>query len=146
VAGAEANVTVVRQVYDALNRRDAEAALAAFDPGAELDWSSAIGPYKGVYKGGEEGRGFLAGVWDLVEQATFDLEETVAAGEQVAVRVRVRLRGAASGAETEASGGHLFALRGGKVIRFRLFQTWEEALEAIKSGGPGSVDDRDLTG
>ena len=83
-----------------------------------------------IYHGHEGVREFWrdwTGTWDDFD---FELEEAVDAGDDVLVRVRQVGKGRESGAPVALSFGQIWTLRGGKVIRFRAFPTFEEALEA----------------
>ena len=57
-AMSQENVEVVRLASDAFNRGDIVAAMKDADPEAELDFSRALGPYRGVYQL-DQIRGFL---------------------------------------------------------------------------------------
>jgi ketosteroid isomerase-like protein len=128
---SQQNVRVVREIYSALSRGDFEAALEAGHPDAEHDWSRSVGPYQGIYRGREEIRGFWVTFRDAVDELTFEVEDAIDAGEHVVALVRVRVRGRGSGVQVDARGPHVWTLRDGKVIRFRLFQEKTEALEAV---------------
>ena len=54
-------------------------------------------------------------------------------GERVAVSVRQRARGNASGAEVEILIGHLWTVRGGKVIALEVFPAAEDAHSAARA-------------
>ena len=124
------NVETVRRAYDAINRRDIEAALDSFYDDAEHDWSHSVGPDRGVYRGREEARRFWTSAFEAVQDAVFELEDMVVEGPHVVVMVSARIRGSGSGAEGVGRSPHVWTLRDGKATRFQLFQTWEEALEA----------------
>ena len=53
------------------------------------------------------------------------------AGDQLAVRLRGWFRGASSGVETEVSWAAVFAVRDGRIRRYRDYATWPKALEAV---------------
>jgi ketosteroid isomerase-like protein len=48
---SQENVEIVRRHIETWNRRDLTAWLALYSPDAEIDWSRARGPLKGVYRG-----------------------------------------------------------------------------------------------
>jgi ketosteroid isomerase-like protein len=128
---SEQNVRVVRGIYSALNRGDFDAALEAGHADVEHDWSRSVGPYQGIYRGREEIRRFWISFRDAVDELTFEVEDTIDAGEHVVALVRVHVRGRGSGVQVAARGPHVWTFRDGKVIRFRLFQEKAEALEAV---------------
>src|SRR5919198_2896773 len=98
------NVEVVRRVFDAVARRDSEAALALYDADFEWDFSRvAWGDVGG--SGVHRGRDALPTVyrewrsaWEHYEE---NLEELIDAGENVISVLTGRARGRASGVELE---------------------------------------------
>jgi ketosteroid isomerase-like protein len=58
---SQENFEVVRRSIEAWNRRDVATWLAVFSSDAEIDWSRARGPFKGVYRG----RGKQEAFWDV---------------------------------------------------------------------------------
>jgi ketosteroid isomerase-like protein len=128
------NVEVVRRVFDAAARRDAEAVLALYDPAVEWDNSrlpeaSVIG---GPFTRGHEGVRSLFREWSEAWQSfEDDCEELIDAGEHVVSVVTRRGRGRASGADTTARRGGVWTLRDAKIVRVVWFASPEEALEAV---------------
>jgi ketosteroid isomerase-like protein len=128
------NVEVVRQIYDAVARRDAAAVLALYDPDVEWDGSrlpeTSLG-FQGVYRGHEGLRTSTrewAKAWERFEDRC---EELIDAGEHVISVVTRRGRGRASGAETSTRRAGVWTLRDGKAARVVWFPSVEEALEAV---------------
>ena len=133
-SAARENLETVRRAYDAINRRDIEAALDCFHDDAEHDWSHSVGPDRGIYRGREEARHFWTNAFEAVD-ATFELEDIVAEGPHVVVMVSAHIRGSGSGAEGVGRSPHVWTLQDGRATRFQLFQTWEEALAAAGAKG-----------
>jgi len=125
------NVEIARDAYAALNRGDIDAALDAFHEDAEHDWSGSIGPDRAVYIGREQARKFWISAFEVVESVRFEIEETVVEGPHVVLMMKAHIRGRGSGATAVGRSPHVWTLRDGKGTRFQLFQTWEEALEAV---------------
>jgi ketosteroid isomerase-like protein len=128
------DVEVVRQVFDAVARRDTETVLALYDPDVELDASHT--QLRGlfgrlVYHGHEGLRSFNREWGEAFENVETDCEELIEMGEHVVSISRYRGRGRASGIEVS---GHaraaVWTIRGGKVNRVVLFDSREEALKA----------------
>ena len=72
---SQENVEIVQRHIEAFNRRDMRTWLATFHPDAEIDWSRARGPFKGVYRG-QSGHEAFWDVWltfDWGEIETYDL-------------------------------------------------------------------------
>jgi ketosteroid isomerase-like protein len=60
-----------------------------------------------------------------------ELERITPAGDQVAVVVRYRARGRASGVEVEGRESALFTMRDGKVVRYEWFHEPDDAHDAL---------------
>ncbi len=72
----------------------------------------------------------LGAFWAEFEAQRIEIEEAMAAGSDVVVGVRFYGRGKRSGLEIDAPAWHVWSLREGKAVRWRLFRTKQEALEA----------------
>ena len=130
---SQENVEIVRRVYDAVARGDAETVLALYDPAIEWDFSQS--PFRSlfmhdVYRGRDGLRSFIREryeeAWESVED---ELEELIEAGEQVISVITSRGRGRASGLEVEKMHAGLWTVRGGRVVRVE-WMSREKALEA----------------
>src|SRR4051812_45671265 len=86
------NVEVVQRSIEAFNRRDLRTWLATFRADAEIDWSRARGPQKGVYRGH---RGYEAfwDVWLTFDWGEIETLEITEAGSQVVVPNTTTFRG-----------------------------------------------------
>ena len=128
------NVEIVRQVFEAVERRDSAAALDLYDADFEWDvsrvpWGDVAGP--GIHRGQDAlPRVYREwhSAWANYEEK---LEELIDAGESVISVMTGRGRGRASGAEVEMSTTGVWTVRDGKVVRSVWFPTRAEALEAI---------------
>jgi hypothetical protein len=58
------------------------------------------------------------------------VESCVPNGDNVLVRLRYFARGKTSGVDVDAPGWHVWTVRSGKVVRWLVFGTEREALEA----------------
>jgi len=126
---SQQNVDKTRDFIEAYNRRDFDAAVEFFDP--EIEWvlpalqrsDSCIGP--------DEVKRFWRGLDETFEELRLDPQESVDAGDRVAVRLRYYGRGKESGAELETEMYHqVTTFRDGTMVRMEYFTTWAEALEA----------------
>jgi ketosteroid isomerase-like protein len=130
VAMSRENVEIVRRVYDAAGRRDADAIFALYDPEVELDATRLGLVDLGIYHG-HDGLQSLFGefseTWGEIE---YSYEELIDAGAQVVSVVTRHARGRASGVEVERPFALLWTVREGKVVRVMWFLSREEALEA----------------
>ena len=129
---SEQNLEIVRSVYEALARD--EFPVEVLDP--EIEYVNPVGA---VEEGTRHGiPAFRKAVAELFEEwATWHMqpEQLTAVGNQVAVVVRYRARGRASGVELEGRESALFTLREGKVVRYEWYHEPGDALRAAESRG-----------
>ena len=129
---ASGNVELVRRAIKLFNRSEVEQALATTSEDVVMDWTNSIGPLKGVYTGRDEVMSFwqtFLEAWESVEwdpQEIFEVDD-----ERVIVVNTVRMQGRGSGVPVEATGVQLWTIEGGLGRSVKLFQSKEEALEAV---------------
>lgn len=128
------NVEIVRQVYDAVARRDTAAVLALYDPQVEWDYSrgGVEAMLGGRYQGHEGLRRWFRDWYEVFENVEHDFEELIDAGEHVIAIASTRGRGRASGAEVEMHHIGVWTIREGRITRVAWFPTREEAFEAVR--------------
>jgi ketosteroid isomerase-like protein len=124
------NTEVVRQMLDAWNRRDAEAALAFQAADAVEDWSRSIGPMQGVFTGHAEIRRHWMLFWDVFESIRLLPQEFIDAGTRVVVPHIVEARGR-GGVTTRARGALVYEVADSLLTRSTIYQDRAEALAAI---------------
>jgi ketosteroid isomerase-like protein len=125
---SEENVEIVRTAFAALNRGDLDAAFKDAAPDAEIDLTRAVGLDSGVYDVDEFRRlseEFAEG-WVSVR---YEVDEYLDAGEHVVTPFTNRLLGR-DGIDVQARGIWLWTIRDGVVVRLRLYQVRQDALEA----------------
>lgn len=128
---SQENVEIVRRVFEAVSRRDVDAALASAADEFVIDWSNSIGPAKGIYRGKERVREFSTAFLEAFEYVQWHPEEIVDVDEsRVIVVNHARVRGRGSGVEVDAVGAQLWTISGGKARSMKLYQSKAEALEA----------------
>jgi ketosteroid isomerase-like protein len=121
---------LARELYALFNDRDLAALIELTAPDVEWDWSRSIGPDNGVYHGPAAVRRFIRASWEHWDSITMIPEEVVEVGDDVLVSVHVQLRGR-DGVEVEARGPHVQTWSGGRLTRYRLFQSHDEARAAL---------------
>jgi ketosteroid isomerase-like protein len=122
---------LVEASYAAVSRGDLDFVVAQCAPEIEIaeapDLASAT-TYSG-HAGLRRAIDAWAGEWDSFE---VEIERLIEAGpERVIVIARHRGRGRASGADVELSNVNLFTGRDGKVVRWEIFSTLDDAFAAI---------------
>ena len=126
---SQENVEFVREVYADIGSLTAGAGgrIAA---DAEFDFS-AVYPDRPILTGVDALRGFRdGGPWagapiHFEPERFFDVDE-----ERVLVFVRVSARGRDSGAPVDLPAAHEITIRDGYVVRFKVYLSRDEALEA----------------
>jgi ketosteroid isomerase-like protein len=129
---SQENVDRVRRAYEAFNRRDVDGFLTDTHPDLVTDWSRAVGPERGVFRGRDEVVRFVRSWLEAFEESVIVVDELIDAGEQVLAVFHGRLRGRGSGAAVEGRGSVLvWSFRDGVVTSATLYQTRDEALAAV---------------
>ena len=129
---SQGNVEIVRRWRDSWAKRDVPALLGYINQEAELDFSNAEGPFKGVYRGRAEVIGFCRSVWDAWDEHWMEFEDEIECGDECLVTPMViRAKGRSSGIDVAAHAANLWQFRDAKISRCKLFQTTSEALEAV---------------
>jgi ketosteroid isomerase-like protein len=127
---SQENVEIVRSVYADPSGLTAGAS-GKVAPDAEFDLSGAY-PDAPILSGVEEFRRFRdGGPWSgsaiqFEPERFFDVDD-----ERVLVFVRVTATGRASGAPVEMRVAHAFTIRDDLVVRFKVYASRAEALEAV---------------
>jgi ketosteroid isomerase-like protein len=129
---SQENVEIVRRVMRCFEAEDIEAALADIHPQATLDWSNSNAPDRGVYTGHAAWRAFMQARDEALGERRFDSVELLTPADDTVVLVgRVQERGRASGIEVESRGAAVWTLREGKIVRFKIYQSSDDALKAV---------------
>ena len=126
---SQENVAIARAFLEAYNRQDFDAALELGTPGLVLDFSRALGPYRGVYRRSEI-RGFLEGLTATFESVRFEPRDFIDAGDYVVTPLTIHFEGR-DGIKVKADTTNLWTFRDGAVERIVLYQELQEALEAV---------------
>jgi ketosteroid isomerase-like protein len=126
---SEENVELVQSVLEAWNRGDYPAALEHVAPGIEVE-SNMGDDLDGTYEGIASFQKYLAGFWSSFADFHTEIDECIAASTEVAFLAHHYGRGRGSGVEVEMQNWHVVTVRDGKIVRYRLFRTKPEALEA----------------
>jgi ketosteroid isomerase-like protein len=123
------NVEVVRRNVEAWNRRDLATWLATFHSDAEIDWSRARGPFKGVYRDPGEHEAFWDVFWSTFEDVQLENYGWAETDSEVVYSQTAHMRGREA-IEVTARSTQVFTLENGQITCLRLFQERAEALEA----------------
>ncbi len=128
---SQENVDLVRRVLGLFNLRDVDGAMEAAHEDVEMDWSSAIGPLHGVYRGRQQVREAWASFLDAWREVRWEPEEIIDVGDaRLVVLTRARMRGLGSGADVEATAAQVWTVTEGRLKSVKLFESRDAALEA----------------
>jgi ketosteroid isomerase-like protein len=113
----------------AYNRRDFDAAVEHFDP--QIEWVLPPLQFSDSCVGPDEVKRFWKGLDETFDDLRLDPQESIDAGDRVAVRLRFYGRGKGSGLELDTEMYHqVSTFRDGKMVRIEYFTDWAGALEA----------------
>jgi ketosteroid isomerase-like protein len=125
---SEENIEIVRRMFEDWNRRAFDSALEAVSPEVEVEMS-AQSDIDGTYLGHDGLRRMLR-FWGAFADFRSDPEEVIPAGDAVFTTIHHRGRGKTSGVDVEMTNWQVFTLREGRIVRYRVFGSRDEALEA----------------
>jgi ketosteroid isomerase-like protein len=123
------NLQIIRELVEAFNGRDLDAAFAVLHPEAELHPLRAQLEGK-AYVGHDGLRELLADFDQDWEYVQMDPEEFREADDKVLVLGRLRARARASGMDLDVPMGFVWTLREGKVVHGRTFSDQADAVRA----------------
>ncbi|HEX6586058.1 MAG TPA: nuclear transport factor 2 family protein [Solirubrobacterales bacterium] len=126
---SEENVEVVKSVVEAWNRGDYSAALEPVAPEIKVE-SNLGGDIDGTYEGIAGLQKWLAGFWGSFVDFHTEIEDCISQGDEVVFSAHHYGRGKGSGVGVEMHNWQVCTVRDGKIVRYRLFRTKPEALEA----------------
>ena len=126
---SQENVEIVKAAYDAFNREDWDAVFKDAAPGVEMDFSRAVGPWRGVF-GLDQFRRVLAEFRETWESARLEPHEFIEAGDLVVVPSTLHLKGR-DGIEVDARVTFVWTIRNGAIERVTMYQERQDALEDL---------------
>jgi ketosteroid isomerase-like protein len=133
---ASGNIELVRGFYRSWSDRNVAGVLERVAPDVEFDWSESRSPYQDVYRGREGLMRFWRDQMEAWDEFRIELVEAIECGPDTLIAVTsVRGRGKGSGIDLEAGGAAVWKLRDGAVISCKLFQSKDDAVEALRLSG-----------
>lgn len=132
---SEENVVIARAAIEAFLAGDWDRAFQDFDPNVSWEETPGLGPDAGTYQGVEAAREAMEKWMRMWSGYEFAVERYVDAGDEVVILARERGEVSGSGAAVQRELAEVSTFRDGKVVRNRLFASWDEALEAAGLSG-----------
>jgi len=121
---SEANVELVRRIYDAWDREESARDFIS----ADVEY---VNPTYAVEPGTRVGRASFRVVRETYEDWSMAIDRFIDAGdEEVVVLAHYSASGRGSGIPVAGEHGYVWTVRNGQAVRFRWFNSHREALEA----------------
>jgi ketosteroid isomerase-like protein len=120
----------VRGLADAINRRDADAAIAVSDP--EIEFLSVLAVSGKAYRGHAGLREYFDDIASAWEEWRVEVHRVASGADgRVAIVMTMHMRGKGSGAALSEKTGHVWSLRDSKLLRNQPFREPEQALREV---------------
>ena len=113
---SEANVKVVKSLYDAFGRQDRGAILALVDPMIEIQQCDLL-PWGGTYKGLGGLQNFFTKLLSNVD-SQLDRNQFIDAGDDVVMIGRTHGKTKEKGTPFDVTAIHVWTVRNGKIVGF----------------------------
>jgi ketosteroid isomerase-like protein len=127
---SQENIDLVKRSIAAYNRPDFEALREVTHADAQLDWSESRGLEAGIYQGITEVLGFYENFLGTFEEVDLEPDRFIESGDSVVVPNTAHIRGR-DGIETIARSTLVFEIRDRMIVRIRLYQETNDALDAV---------------
>jgi ketosteroid isomerase-like protein len=125
---AEQNVAMVREALDAYAEQGVEVVIPMLDPDVEV-YSPAPVANAGVFHGVDGYRKWTDAWFDAWDEFEIDPQQVEAVGDSCVIAVcRQRGVGRGSGIEVEQTMTYMWDFRDGRITRFHLYLTRDEAV------------------
>jgi ketosteroid isomerase-like protein len=135
---SQENVELIKAASEARNREDWDAFFKDMAPGFELDFSRALGPWRGVF-GLDQIRRVVGEFRETWESARLEPHEFIEAGDLVVMPGTQHVKGR-GGIEVVVRGTFVWTIRNGAIERVTMYQERQDALEdlGLSEQSPGS--------
>jgi ketosteroid isomerase-like protein len=128
---SQENAEEVRRATEAFSRGDFEGFLEHWAPDAVVDWSNSRGLEARVYRGHADIRAFAMRFSEMFEDFRVELLDLMEVEDGILVADNIAYLRGRDGVEVQARSAWLITIRDGRQTSLTLYQTKEEALEAV---------------
>jgi ketosteroid isomerase-like protein len=125
---SQADVELVRHVFEVFNREDIDEIASLVDPELEVQVPSEVSAEPDTYRGEEGIRRYFRSFQDVMDEIRFEPERLHDAGGSVVVALLLTAKGRQTAIPVEQRTGSVWTFRNGKVLRVRTYASWTEAL------------------
>ncbi|HEX3821426.1 MAG TPA: nuclear transport factor 2 family protein [Candidatus Sulfotelmatobacter sp.] len=126
---SEANINLVKSLYEAVARRDQAAVIALVDPMIEVRQSDLL-PWGGSYQGLGGLQNFFTKLLSNVD-SQLDLNQYIDAGDDVVMVGRTHGKTKAKGTPFDVTAVHVWTVRNGKIAGFHPYVDTPAMLEVL---------------
>jgi ketosteroid isomerase-like protein len=130
----EENVNTVKRLYDAFKRRDVHSIMNMFADDAVMHGPAPSGvlPWGGKYSGLSGVAQFFKALGESLEPQQFDLNDFIAQDNKVVVLGYQQGHAKPTGRPYEIEFVHMWTIRNGKFIEFRVYNDTASLVEALR--------------
>ena len=130
----EENVSTVKQLYDAFKRRDVHSIMDMFADDAVMHGPAPSGvlPWGGTYAGSSGVAQFFKALGESLEPQQFDLNDFIAQDNKVVALGYQKGHAKPTGRPFEIEFVHVWAIRDGKIIEFRVYNDTAALVESLR--------------
>ena len=128
---SQADVELMRRMYEAWGQGDADAVVDLFDPDSEVRPAFGVVLSSTVYRGREGVAAWYAETYEPWSELRAEPLRFVAAGERMVVVVGLHARVPGGQVELEAEIAHVVTIRDGKILRLDGYDEPHAALSAV---------------
>jgi len=135
---SQSNIEIVRRIYEAVDRRDFDAASDHLDPEFEVHLAGIFPDLEPVHRGRDVILKLVEHGSETWEEITIKADRIIDLGARALVLAHFQARGR-EGIEVQRPIAHLWTMRGGRAVRMDAYADQQEALEAVgssKQDGP----------
>jgi ketosteroid isomerase-like protein len=122
---------IVRRATGALSRGEVDAFLESWSPDGVLDWSRSRGLEAQVYRGRAEIRDFAERFLEAFDEIRFEFGDSIEVENELLIVDNMAYMRGRDAVEVQARSAWLVNVKGGKQTWLTLYQTKQDALEAV---------------
>jgi hypothetical protein len=127
---SQQNVEIVRGMYEATNRGDADGAVETLAPEIEIHLAGVFPDLEPVYRAHEGVRKWVEQTREPWEELSVEPDRVIDLGARVLVLAHFQVMGR-DGIEVQRPVGHVWTMRNGQAVRMDAYSNHQNALEAV---------------
>ena len=142
----QANISLLKQAYDAYDKGDIQRLLGLFAQDIEWDIPEVEGlPFTGKRHGLGQVSDFFRVMAECQEPREFVPDRFIGQGDEVVVLGHATFAVKATGAEFSEDWCHVFHIAGGKIASFKEYDDTHRAAQAYQPQGAGAAAGKDTS-